>query len=93
MKQAIWNEKVIAESDETTVIEGNHYFPSNCIKKDFFKSNDTQSVCPWKGTAFYYDVVVVGEINKDAAWYYPDASEMSKNIKGYVAFLNGIEIK
>ena len=67
MIQAIWNNKVIAESDATVVIEGNHYFPPNDIKKEFFKSTETHSMCPWKGIASYYDLEVDGEVNKDAA--------------------------
>ncbi len=93
MKQAIWNNKVIAESDATVVIEGNHYFPPNDIKKEFFKSTETHSMCPWKGIASYYDVEVDGEVNKDAAWYYPEVSELAKGIKGYVAFWKGVEVK
>jgi uncharacterized protein (DUF427 family) len=90
--KAIWNNEVLAESNDTIVIEGNHYFPENTINKKFFKSSDTHTVCPWKGTASYYSLDVNGDLNKDAAWFYPEASEMAKPIKGYVAFWKGVEI-
>lgn len=90
--KAIWNNTVIAESDDTIVIEGNHYFPPETIKKEYFKNSDTHTVCPWKGTASYYTVVIDGQENPDAAWYYPEVSELAKNIKGYVAFWNGVEV-
>jgi len=91
--KAIWNNKVIAESNDTIVIENNHYFPASSIHKDYFKTSDTQSVCPWKGTASYYTLEVEGEVNKDAAWYYPETKEMAKNIEGYVAFWKGVTIE
>lgn len=90
--KAIWNGAVIAESNDTVVIEGNHYFPADTIKKEYFKPSDTHTVCPWKGTASYYTVDVNGEANKDAAWYYPETSELAKAIKGYVAFWKGVEV-
>ncbi|GAB4241052.1 MAG: DUF427 domain-containing protein [Ekhidna sp.] len=90
--KAIWNNQVVAESNETVVVEGNHYFPPSSIKKEFFKETDTHTVCPWKGTASYYSLEVNGEVNKDAAWYYPETSELAKNIKGYVAFWNGVKV-
>lgn len=90
--KAIWNNEVIAESDETIVIEGNHYFPPSSIKKEFFKSSDTHTVCPWKGTASYYTLEVNGEKNQDAAWFYPETKEMANNIQNYVAFWNGVEV-
>ena len=90
--RAIWNGKVIAESDETIVVEGNHYFPEDSIKKEFFSASETHTVCGWKGTASYYDVVVDSETNKDAAWFYPDAKPEAKNIENYVAFWKGVEI-
>lgn len=92
MKTATWNNEVIAQSDETVVIEGNHYFPPNSIKKEFFKGNDTHTTCHWKGEASYYDLEVNGETNTDAAWYYPETSEMAKGIKGYVAFWKGVKV-
>ncbi|MFK8038994.1 MAG: DUF427 domain-containing protein [Crocinitomicaceae bacterium] len=93
MKKAIWNNTVIAESDQTIVIENNHYFPADSIKKEFYKSSDTHSHCPWKGEASYYHVEVNGEVNKDAAWYYPEVSDLAKSIKGYVAFWKGVVIE
>jgi len=90
--KAIWNGQVIAESDDTINIEGNHYFPADAVKKDAFKSSDTHSTCPWKGVASYYTVVVDGKENKDAAWYYPAAKPMAKNIEGRVAFWKGVQV-
>lgn len=90
--KAIWNGQVLAESDDTVVVEGNHYFPPQSINKDHFKESGTHTVCPWKGTASYYSLDVEGKENKDAAWYYPDTSELAKNIKGYVAFWKGVEV-
>ncbi|WP_258100133.1 DUF427 domain-containing protein [Marinoscillum pacificum] len=91
--KAFWNNQLIAESDDTIVIEGNHYFPPSAIKKEFFSENDTHTVCPWKGTASYYTLQVEGKENKDAAWYYPEAKDLAKNIEGYVAFWKGVEVK
>lgn len=90
--KAIWNGQVIAESDETIVIEGNHYFPKAAINEAYFKPSDTHTVCAWKGTASYYTLDVDGKENADAAWYYPEASKMAKNIEGYVAFWKGVEV-
>lgn len=90
--KAIWNGKVVAESNETIVIEGNHYFSPNSINKDYFSESETHSVCPWKGTASYYSLNVDGEINKNAAWYYPEISPLARSIKGYVAFWKGVEV-
>lgn len=92
MKTAKWNGEVIAESDKTVVIEGNHYFPPNSIKKEFFKENDTHTTCHWKGEASYYDLDVNGETNTDAAWYYQETSELAKGIKGYIAFWKGVKV-
>lgn len=91
--KAIWNGQVIAESNDTIVIEGNHYFPSESIKKEFYQPSNTNTVCPWKGTASYYSLTVDGKENKDAAWYYPETSELAKNIKDRVAFWKGVEVK
>lgn len=91
--KAIWNDQVIAESDDTVVVEGNHYFPPSSIKKEFFKETDTHTVCPWKGEASYYSLEVGDQENKDAAWYYPETSELAKNIKGYVAFWKGVRVE
>lgn len=84
--KAIWNNKVIAESNNTKVVENNHYFPKESIKEEYFKPSDTTSRCPWKGEASYYTLEVEGEKNKDAAWYYPEASHAAKPIENYVAF-------
>lgn len=90
--KAIWNNQVIAESNDTVVVEGNHYFPADSINKDYFKESEMHSVCPWKGTASYYTLEVDGKENKDAAWYYPEVSELAKGIKGKVAFWKGVEV-
>lgn len=90
--KAIWNDEVIAESDDTVVVEGNHYFPADAIKKEYFKKSDTHSMCPWKGTASYYTIEVDGEENKDAAWYYPDTKEGANHIEGRVAFWKGVKV-
>ncbi|WP_340075382.1 DUF427 domain-containing protein [Leptobacterium sp. I13] len=90
--KALWNGKVIAESDDTVVVENNHYFPADAIKKEFFKESDTHTTCPWKGVASYYTIEVDGKENKDAAWYYPEVSELAKGIKGRVAFWKGVEV-
>jgi len=90
--KAIWNNTVIAESNETVVVENNHYFPANSINKDFFKESTTHSNCPWKGIASYYTIEVDGKENVDAAWYYPEVSELAKGIKGHVAFWKGVTI-
>ncbi len=91
--QAIWNGKVLAESDATVVVEGNHYFPPEAIHKEYFQPSDTHTTCPWKGLASYYDVVVDGKVNKDAAWYYPDPKPAAKQIKDRVAFWKGVDVK
>ncbi|MDX1315301.1 MAG: DUF427 domain-containing protein [Eudoraea sp.] len=90
--KAIWNDQVIAESEDTVVVENNHYFPEESIKKQFFKKSDTHTTCPWKGIASYYHLEVDGKENRDAAWYYPEVSELAKAIKGRVAFWKGVEI-
>ena len=92
LMRATWNNTVIAESDTTIEVEGNEYFPADSIKQEFFRQSDTHSVCGWKGTASYYDVVVDGETNSDAAWYYPDCKPDAKNIEGYVAFWKGVKV-
>jgi uncharacterized protein (DUF427 family) len=90
--KAIWNGKVLAESDETVVVEGNHYFPRSALKAEHFAPSATHTTCPWKGVASYYNVVVNGQVNKDAAWYYPETSEKARNIKDYVAFWRGVSV-
>ena len=91
--KAIWNNTIIAESHATIVIEGNHYFPPESIKKVYFKSSSTNTVCPWKGTASYYTIEVDGKSNEDAAWYYPETSELAKSIKNHVAFWKGVTVE
>ena len=90
--KAIWNKTIIAESDDTVVIERNHYFPPKALKQEYFKSTDHHTVCPWKGTANYYSLEVDGKTNENAAWYYPEVSELAKGIKGRVAFWKGVEV-
>jgi len=90
--KAIWNGVVLAESDETVMVEGNHYFPADSINKEYFKPSSTHTVCPWKGEASYYSLEVDGKRNEDAAWYYPTVSELAKSIKGKVAFWRGVEV-
>lgn len=90
--KAIWNGTVIAESDDTVVIEGNHYFPESSIKPEFFVSSNHHSVCPWKGTASYYSVQVDGQTNADAAWYYPTPKDAAKRITGRIAFWKGVQV-
>jgi uncharacterized protein (DUF427 family) len=90
--KAIWNKEVIANSNETVVVEGNHYFPPASLNKQFFQASEKHSVCSWKGTASYYDVVVNGESNKDAAWFYPEPKSAANNIAGYIAFWKGVEV-
>ena len=90
--KATWNGAVLAESDRTEVVEGNHYFPPDAVKREFFSNSSTHSVCPWKGTASYYTVEVSGKQNPDAAWYYPAPKDAAKNIADYVAFWKGVEV-
>lgn len=90
--KAVWNNQVLAESDATVVVEGNHYFPADSVNKEFFETSDRTSVCGWKGTANYFSIKVGGKVNENAAWTYPDALEKAKNIEGYVAFWNGVEV-
>jgi uncharacterized protein (DUF427 family) len=90
--KAIWNDTVLAESDETIVVEGNHYFPPNSINSEHFETSETHTVCGWKGEASYYDVVANGKSTTDAAWYYPETKEAAANIQGYVAFWHGVQV-
>ena len=90
--KAIWKDTVLAESDDTVVVEGNHYFPASVLAREYFKPSDTQTSCPWKGTASYYDVVVGGEVNKDAAWFYETPSAKAASIKDRVAFWKGVKV-
>ena len=91
--QAVWNDTVIAESADTVVVDGNHYFPPDAIHSEFFKPSATTSVCPWKGTASYYTLDVNGKQNLDAAWYYPETKEAAEHICGRVAFWKGVEVR
>ena len=90
--KAIWENVILAESNATIVVEGNHYFPPDSINKNYFKDSNTQSSCPWKGLASYYNIVVDGKVNQDAAWYYPDPKSAAGNINNYVAFWKGVEV-
>ena len=91
--KAIYNNIVIAESDKTIVIEGNHYFPPDSIKKEFFKESSTHTTCPWKGLASYYTIEVDGDKNNDTDWYYPSPSPLDESIKNHVAFWRGVKIE
>ena len=91
--RAVWNDAVLAESDETVVVEGNHYFPPDSIRREYFRESETHTTCPWKGEASYYDVVVDEAVNKDAAWYYPDVKPAAAEIKGRVAFWKGVKVE
>ncbi|HEX7315365.1 MAG TPA: DUF427 domain-containing protein [Pyrinomonadaceae bacterium] len=91
--KATWKGAVLAESDETVVVEGNHYFPADAIKREHFRESATRTTCPWKGLASYYDVVVGDEVNADAAWYYPEPKEAAKEIKDRVAFWRGVRVE
>jgi uncharacterized protein (DUF427 family) len=90
--KAVWNGVVLAESDETIVVEGNHYFPASSVSRQHFRVSDHHTTCPWKGQASYYDVVVGDQVNPNAAWYYPAASQAAKKIEGYVAFWRGVRV-
>jgi uncharacterized protein (DUF427 family) len=92
MAKAMWEGAVLAESNATVEVEGNQYFPPDAIRNEYFKPSDAHTVCPWKGTASYYDVVVEGKRNKDAAWYYPDPKSAAGQIKGQVAFWKGVKV-
>jgi uncharacterized protein (DUF427 family) len=93
MARALYRDQVIAESDTFEVVEGNVYFPASAIKSEFFRPSDTHTECGWKGTASYYDVVVGGEVDKDAAWYYPAPKDAAKNITGHVAFWKNVKVE
>lgn len=91
--RAIWKDCVIAESDTTVVVEGNHYFPPESLKREHFRDSSQQSICPWKGTASYFDVVVNDEVNPGAAWYYPEPKSAAAEIRGHVAFWRGVTVQ
>lgn len=91
--KATWNGAVLAESDQTIVVEGNHYFPPDAVHREYFAESNTHTTCPWKGLASYYNVVVEGKTNADAAWYYPAPKDAAKQIAGYVAFWRGVKVE
>ncbi|MBD1831815.1 DUF427 domain-containing protein [Funiculus sociatus GB2-A5] len=93
MPKAVWNGAILAESDRTEVVENNHYFPADSINREYFKESNTHTSCPWKGQASYYTIEVDGQVNKDAAWYYPQAKDKAKNIEGYIAFWKGVKVE
>lgn len=93
MAKATWNGTVLAESDRYEMVEGNVYFPPEALKRENVRESATHTVCGWKGTASYYDVVAGGEVNKDAVWYYPDPKPAAANIKGYFAFWKGVTVE
>ena len=93
MPKAVWNGAVLAESNKGQVVEGNYYFPSDAINRQYFKESNTHATCPWKGVASYYSIEVDGQVNKDAAWYYPQAKDAAKSIEGYIAFWKGVKVE
>lgn len=92
MAKAVWKDVVLAESDQTIVVEGNHYFPPDAVNMRYFTDSSTHTTCPWKGVASYYSLAVNGEINKDAAWFYPTPKDAAKQISGYIAFWKGVKV-
>jgi len=93
MAKATWNGAVVAESDRYEVVEGNVYFPPEALRREHFQQSATHTTCGWKGLASYYDVVVSGQVNKDAAWYYPEPKDAARNIRGFVAFWKGVQVE
>ncbi len=91
--KATWNGTLLAASDATIVVEGNHYFPPESIRREHFRESATHTVCPWKGLASYYDIAVGDAVNRDAAWYYPAPKDAAKQIAGYVAFWKGVTVE
>jgi len=92
MVKAVFNNKIVAQSDKTVIVERRHYFPVESVNKDYLKPIDYNTVCPWKGTASYYDVIVDGKRSMRGAWYYPNPSEKAKHIKSMISFWNGVEV-
>ena len=90
--RAIWNDAVLADSKDTVIVEGNHYFPADSLRREHFRDSDHRSSCPWKGTASYYDVLVGGAVNANAAWYYPAPKDAARQIAGRVAFWKGVQV-
>ena len=93
MPKALWNEKTLAQAEQVETVEGNAYFPPGAIRKEHFAPSDTHTTCGWKGIASYYDIIVDGKVNKDAAWYYPDPKPEAANIKGHIAFWRGVKVE
>jgi uncharacterized protein (DUF427 family) len=93
MARAIWNDAVIAESDRTVEVEGNQYFPPDTVSREHLRPSATHTTCPWKGVASYYDVVVDGQVNRDAAWYYPQPKDAARQITDHVAFWHGVRVE
>ncbi len=91
--RAVWNDRVIAESDDTVEVEGNQYFPPDSVHREYLSESDTTTICPWKGTAAYYTITVDGEVNKDAAWYYPAPLAAAAQIADHVAFWKGVRVE
>jgi len=91
--KALWNNKIIAESNDTIVVEGNHYFPKNSVNPEYLLDSNTHTTCSWKGKANYFSLLVDGKENQDAAWYYPEPKEAAKEIKDYIAFWKGVQIQ
>ena len=92
MVEARWNGAVIAQSDDTVVVEGNHYFPADSVDPDVLRPSATHTTCPWKGVASYYSLEVDGQTNTDAAWYYPETKPKADEIRGRIAFWKGVEV-
>lgn len=92
MVKAVWNGHVIAESDRTIEVEGNHYFPPISVNRSYLVESQSHTVCPWKGVASYYDIQVGGQVNRGAAWYYPSPSKAAEKIQNYVAFWRGVKV-
>lgn len=93
MARAMWNGQVLAESERYEVVEGNVYFPPEAVKREVLRGSTTHTTCPWKGVASYYDVVVDGKVNHDAAWYYPEPKDAARGIRGHVAFWKGVQVE
>lgn len=91
--KAIWKDKVLAESDDTVLVEGNHYFPAASLRREYFTFSNQRSSCPWKGEASYYSLLVDGELNPDAAWYYPDPKPEAEMVRDRVAFWKGVKVE
>ena len=91
--KVIWNNQVIAESNDTIMVEGNHYFPPDAVKREYLQPSDTHTTCPWKGLASYYTIEIDGKTNKDAAWFYPEPKDAARQIKDHIAFWKGVKVE